>query len=112
MYSKGHGYCKHVTSPHGKENGRSLPDDCERTATVALPTAASPELLVDNHSSVAALDAFSPIFEPPLMRFENGQTDTPKSGHERSLYLAMLRPRGVITLWPVGGYHATDINTA
>ena len=31
----------HVTPPHGK-NGRSIPDDSERTATVALPTAASP----------------------------------------------------------------------
>ena len=30
----------HVTPPHGKI-GRSIPDDCERTATVALPTAAS-----------------------------------------------------------------------
>ena len=30
----------HVTPPHGK-NGRSIPDDCERTATGALPTAAS-----------------------------------------------------------------------
>ena len=38
-------YCKHVTPPHGKENGRSIPDDCERTATVALPTAASPALV-------------------------------------------------------------------
>ena len=31
----------HVTPPHGKI-GRSIPDYCERTATVALPTAASP----------------------------------------------------------------------
>ena len=61
-YNKGHNYCKHVTSPHGKENGRSIPDDCERTATVVLPTAASPELLVDNHSSIAALDAFCLFF--------------------------------------------------
>ena len=45
---------------------RMYMDDCERTATVALPTAASTELLVDNHSSNAALEAFSPIFEPPL----------------------------------------------
>ena len=45
MYSKGRNYCKHVTPPHGKENGRSIPDDCERTATVALPTAASPGLV-------------------------------------------------------------------
>ena len=51
----------HVTPPHGK-NGRSIPEVCERTATVALPTAAIPELLVDNHSSIAALDAFSTVY--------------------------------------------------
>ena len=28
---------KHVTLPHGKGNGRSLPDDSEITATVVLP---------------------------------------------------------------------------
>ena len=34
---------KHVTlPPKVKENGRSMSDDCERTATVALPTASSP----------------------------------------------------------------------
>ena len=57
------------------KNGRSIPDVCERTATVALPTAASPELLVDNHSSIAALDAFSTVYYLPLTRFENGETD-------------------------------------
>ena len=35
----------HVTPPHGKENGRYIPDDCERSATVAPPTAASPDLV-------------------------------------------------------------------
>ena len=30
----------HVTPPHGKKMA-ATPDDCERTATVALPTAAS-----------------------------------------------------------------------
>ena len=54
MYSKGHNYSKHVTPFHDKENGSSIPD-CERTATVALPTAAS-RGLADNHSSSAALD--------------------------------------------------------
>ena len=34
----------HVTPPHGKI-GRSIPDDCERTETVALPTAASPAFI-------------------------------------------------------------------
>ena len=35
----------HVTPHHGKKNGRSILDDCERAATVALPTAASPGLV-------------------------------------------------------------------
>ena len=34
----------HVTPPHGKKMA-AIPDDCERTATVALPTAASPGLV-------------------------------------------------------------------
>ena len=29
----------HVTTPHGKENGRSVLDNSERTVTVVLPTA-------------------------------------------------------------------------
>ena len=32
----------HVTPPHGKKKKAATPDDCERTAAVALPTAASP----------------------------------------------------------------------
>ena len=50
----------HVTPPHGKK--WLLYRMIVRTATVALPTAASPELLVDNHSSIAALDAFSTVY--------------------------------------------------
>ena len=57
--SKGHDYCKHVTSPHGKENGRSIPDDCEKTATVALPTAASPGFLP---TTTAPLPHFSTVY--------------------------------------------------
>ena len=34
----------HVTPPHGKKMA-ATPDDCERTATVALPTAASPAFI-------------------------------------------------------------------
>ena len=34
----------HVTPPHGKKMA-AIPDDCERTAAVALPTAASPGLV-------------------------------------------------------------------
>ena len=39
---KGVSIVKHVTPPHGNDNGRSIPDASERTAIVALPTAASP----------------------------------------------------------------------
>ena len=58
----------HVTPPHGKKMA-AIPDDCERTATVLLPTAASLHgLSADNHSSIATLDTFSTVFEPPLGR--------------------------------------------
>ena len=50
----------HVTPPHGK-NGRSISDDCERTATVALPTAASGGSISGDLGSSAALDAFSTV---------------------------------------------------
>ena len=52
----------HVTPPHGKKMA-GIPDDCERTATVALPTAASLGLV-----PTTTLDAFSTIFKPPLVR--------------------------------------------
>ena len=58
----------HVTPPHGK-NGRSISDDCERTATVALPTAASGGSISGDLGSSAALDAFSTVYELPLKRF-------------------------------------------
>ena len=79
------------------ENGHSISDDCERTATVALADCQT-GVLVDNHSFSAALDGFSTVFEPPLCRSKNGHTHThtQKSGHERPHYLAMLRPREVI----------------
>ena len=51
----------HVTPPHGKKNGRT-PDDCERTATVALPTAASPGFISGEVGPSAALDAFSTVY--------------------------------------------------
>ena len=47
----------HVTLPHGK-NGRSISDDCERTATVVLPTAASGGSISGDLGSSAALDAY------------------------------------------------------
>ena len=53
----------------------AIPDDCERTATVALPTAASPGFISGEVGISAALDAFSTVYELPLTRFEIGQTD-------------------------------------
>ena len=47
----------------------AMPDDCERTATVALPTAASPGFISGGLGISAALDAFSTVYELPLTRF-------------------------------------------
>ena len=69
---------------------RSIPDDCERTATVALPTAAGAGFISGELGTSAALDAFSTVYELPLKRFKKGQTDRQTNkqtyGHERSLY--------------------------
>ena len=62
----------------------AIPDDCERTATVALPTDCQTGVLVDNHSSFAALDGFSTVFEPPLYRSKNGHTHTQLDGVPRT----------------------------
>ena len=40
----------------------AVPDDCERTATVALPTAASPGFISGELGTSAALDAFSTVY--------------------------------------------------
>ena len=57
----------------------SLPDDCERTAIVALPTAASPGFISGEVGISAALDVFSTVYELPLTltvtRFKKGQTN-------------------------------------
>ena len=53
----------------------ATPDDCERTATVALPTAASGGSISGDLGTSAALDAFSTVYEFPLTRFKNRQTD-------------------------------------
>ena len=53
----------------------ATPDDCERTATVALPTAASPGFISGDLGTSAAIDAVSTVYELPLTRFENRQTD-------------------------------------
>ena len=82
---KGEIIVDHVTPPHGKENGCSIPDDSERTLTVALPG-----LLADNHSSTAALDAFSTVFEPPPCCCKNRQTDSRTSPNALPRYSGML----------------------
>ena len=73
-------------------------DDCERTATVALPTAASGGFISGDVGISAALDAFSTVYELPLTRFKKGQTDrqtnkqtnkqTDVHDHYTSLYAA------------------------
>ena len=50
-------------------------DDCERTATVALPTAATSRFISGEVGISAALDAFSTVYELPLTRFKKGQTN-------------------------------------
>ena len=78
----------------------AMPDDCERTATVALPTAASGGSISGDLGTSAALDAFSTVYEFPLTHFKNRQTDrqtdrhTDMTDHYTSLY--ELRPREVI----------------
>ena len=47
----------HVTPPHGKKMA-AIPDDCERTATVALPTAASPGLVPTITAPLHVVDRF------------------------------------------------------
>ena len=49
--------------------------DCERTATVALPTAATSGFISGEVGISAALDAFSTVYELPLTRFKKGQTN-------------------------------------
>ena len=79
------------------KNGRSKPIVCERTVTAALPTAASAGFISGELGSIAALDAFSTVYELLLTCFENGQTDKQADkqiyGHERSLYLAIAHAR-------------------
>ena len=72
----------------------AIPDDCERTATVALPTAASPGFISGEVGISAALDAFSTVYGLPLLNaFWDGQTNKQTNrqtyGHERSLHLAL-----------------------
>ena len=75
------------------KNGRSIPDDCERTATVALPTATSAGFISGDLGSSAALDAFSTMYELPLKRFENRQTN--RRTRTITIPRYALRPREV-----------------
>ena len=63
QHVKGAIIVNHVTPPH------AIQDDCERTATVALPTAASPGFISGEVGVSAALDVFSTVYELPLTRF-------------------------------------------
>ena len=71
---KGRNYCI-PRDPASWEKMAAIPDDCERTATVALPTAASPGFISGEVGISAALDAFSTVYELPLTRFKKGQTN-------------------------------------
>ena len=71
---KGRNYCR-PRDPASWPNVAATPDDCERTATVALPTAASGGSISGELRISAALDAFSTVYELPLTRFKNRQTN-------------------------------------
>ena len=67
---KGRNYCRSIPrDPASWGKMAAIPDDCERTATVALPTAASPGFISGEVGISAALDAFSTVYELPLTRF-------------------------------------------
>ena len=58
---KGRNYCiPHDPASWGKM--AAIPDDCERTVTVALPTAASTSFISGNLGTSAALHAFSTVY--------------------------------------------------
>ena len=71
---KGRNYCR-PRDPTSWPKMAATSDDCDRTATVALPTAASSGFISGEVGISAALDAFSSVYELPLMRFEIRQTD-------------------------------------
>ena len=60
-------------------------DDCERTATVALPTAATSGFISGEVGISAALDAFSTVYELPLTRFKKGQTNKQTNRRTRTI---------------------------
>ena len=77
------------------KNGRSILDDCERTVTVALPTAASPGIISGDLGTSATLYAFSTVYELPLTRFEIRQTNKHADMNDHYTPRFALRPREV-----------------
>ena len=73
----------------------AIPDDCERTAKVALPTAASSGFISGEVGISAALDVFSTVYELPLTHFEIRQTDrqTNKQTDENDHYTSLHATR-------------------
>ena len=73
---------------------------CERTATVTLPTAASPGFISGEVGISADLDAFSTVYELPLTRFKKGQTDkhTAMNDHYTSLCATPTRGKMIVDL--------------
>ena len=65
---KGRNYCR-PRDPTSWPNMAATPDDCDRTATVALPTAASGGSISGELGISAAFDTFSTVYEQPLTRF-------------------------------------------
>ena len=63
----------------------AIPDDCERTATVALPTAASGGSISGDLGTSAALDAFSTVYELPLKKGTNKLDGVPRTQTSRLL---------------------------
>ena len=61
-------YCR-PRDPASWPNMAATADDCERTATLALPTAPSPGFISGEVGISAALDAFSTVYELPLTSF-------------------------------------------
>ena len=76
----------------------AIPDDCERTATVALPTAASAGFISGELGISVALDAFSTVYELPLMRFEIRQTDKQTNRRTCTITIRATPTRGNYTV--------------
>ena len=73
---KGHNYCRSIPrDPTSWGKMAAIPDDSERTATVALPTAATSGFISGEVGISVALDAFLTVYELPLTRFEIRQTN-------------------------------------